>query len=51
MLDGGHLVYYFIELLTGKPVSDKVQEIGFKFGALALLGLMSIALFNDLSRL
>jgi regulator of sigma E protease len=51
VLDGGHLVYYFIELLTGKPVSDKVQEIGFKFGALALLGLMSIALFNDLSRL
>jgi len=51
VLDGGHLVYYFIELLTGKPVSEKVQEIGFKFGTLALLGLMSIALFNDLSRL
>jgi len=51
VLDGGHLVYYFIELFTGKPVSEKVQEIGFKFGTLALLGLMSIALFNDLSRL
>lgn len=51
VLDGGHLVYYFIELLTGKPVSQKVQEIGFKFGTLAILGLMSIALFNDLSRL
>ncbi|WP_286272337.1 sigma E protease regulator RseP [Thalassotalea hakodatensis] len=51
VLDGGHLVYYFIELLTGKPVSEKVQEIGFKFGTLAILGLMSIALFNDLSRL
>ncbi|GHG00991.1 sigma E protease regulator RseP [Thalassotalea marina] len=51
VLDGGHLVYYLIELLTGKPVSQKVQEIGFKFGTLAILGLMSIALFNDLSRL
>jgi len=51
VLDGGHLVYYLIELFTGKPVPEKVQEIGFKFGTLALLGLMSIALFNDLSRL
>lgn len=51
VLDGGHLVYYFIELFTGKPVPEKIQELGFKFGTLALLGLMSIALFNDLSRL
>jgi regulator of sigma E protease len=51
VLDGGHLVYYFIELFTGRPVPEKIQEIGFKFGTLALLGLMSIALFNDLSRL
>ncbi|NQY36307.1 MAG: sigma E protease regulator RseP [Alteromonadaceae bacterium] len=51
VLDGGHLLYYFIEILTGKPVPEKVQEMGFKFGAIALLGLMSIALFNDLSRL
>ncbi|XQW86180.1 sigma E protease regulator RseP [Thalassotalea piscium] len=51
VLDGGHLVYYLIELLTGKPVPEKIQEIGFKFGTLALLGLMSIAIFNDFSRL
>ncbi len=51
VLDGGHLLYYFIELLTGKPVPEKVQEMGFKFGAIALLGLMSIAIFNDISRL
>ena len=51
VLDGGHLLYYLIELCTGKPVSEKIQEIGFKFGAIALLGLMSIAIFNDLSRL
>ena len=51
VLDGGHLVYYIIELIIGRPVPEKIQEIGFKFGTLALLGLMSIALFNDLSRL
>jgi regulator of sigma E protease len=51
ILDGGHLLYYLIELLTGKPVPEKVQEVGFRFGAVALLGLMGIALFNDLSRL
>lgn len=51
VLDGGHLVYYLIELFIGRPVPEKIQEIGFKFGTLALLGLMSIALFNDLSRL
>lgn len=51
VLDGGHLMYYFIELFTGKPVPEKIQVIGYKFGTLALLGLMSIALFNDLSRL
>ncbi len=51
VLDGGHLLYYVIELCTGKPVPEKVQELGFKFGAIALLGLMSIAIFNDISRL
>ncbi len=50
VLDGGHLLYYVIELLTGKEVPEKVQEAGFKFGALALLMLMAIGLFNDFSR-
>jgi regulator of sigma E protease len=50
VLDGGHLLYYVIELLTGRPVPEKIQEAGFKFGALALLALMGIALFNDFSR-
>ncbi len=50
VLDGGHLVYYLIELLTGKSVPINIQEAGFKFGALALLALMSVALFNDFSR-
>ena len=51
VLDGGHLLYYLIELLTGKPVPEKIQELGFRFGAIALLMLMSIAIFNDISRL
>lgn len=50
VLDGGHLLYYLIELLTGKEVPEKIQETGFKFGALALLMLMAIGLFNDFSR-
>ncbi|MCL1044226.1 sigma E protease regulator RseP [Shewanella electrodiphila] len=51
VLDGGHLLYYFIEVITGKPVPEKVQDIGFRFGAAMLLLLMSVALFNDFSRL
>ena len=51
VLDGGHLLYYLIELLTGKPVPDKVQEVGFRFGAIALFSLMAFALLNDISRL
>jgi regulator of sigma E protease len=51
VLDGGHLLYYLIELFTGKEVPVNVQEAGFKFGALALLMLMSIGLINDFSRI
>jgi regulator of sigma E protease len=51
ILDGGHLLYYFIELLSGRPVPDAVQEVGFKIGGLLLLLLMSIAVVNDITRL
>ncbi|MGP9801697.1 sigma E protease regulator RseP [Rheinheimera sp. NSM] len=51
VLDGGHLMYMLLELIRGKPVSEKTQEIGFRFGALILLTLMGIALLNDISRL
>jgi regulator of sigma E protease len=50
VLDGVHLLYYLIELFTGREVSEKAQETGFKIGALALLMLMAIGLFNDFSR-
>lgn len=51
VLDGGHLMFYSFELLTGKPVSEKVQEIGFKLGSVAIMLLTGIALFNDFARL
>ncbi len=51
VLDGGHLVYFLIEAITGKPVSEKIQEVGFRIGATILMLLMGIALFNDFARL
>lgn len=51
VLDGGHLLFYFAELLTGKPVPEKVQEIGFKVGGAILITLMLIALLNDFNLL
>ncbi|MEI5639002.1 MULTISPECIES: sigma E protease regulator RseP [unclassified Pseudoalteromonas] len=51
VLDGGHLMYYLIELIRRKPVSEKTQELGFKIGAMLLLTLTFFALFNDVSRL
>lgn len=51
VLDGGHLMYFIIELIRGKPVSERVQEMGFRIGAMALMVIMGIALFNDFARL
>lgn len=51
VLDGGHLMYYVIEIFTGKPVSEATMIIGQKVG-FSLLGLMMIlALYNDINRL
>lgn len=51
VLDGGHLMYYLVELFTGRPVSEAAQEVGFKIGAAVLLAIMSIAIVNDIMRL
>ena len=51
LLDGGHLMYYVAEVLTGRPVSERTMEIGSRIGMILLLLLMSFALFNDLQRL
>jgi len=51
VLDGGHLLFYLIELVKGSPVSEAVQAKGQYVGLLALIGLMGIAFFNDILRL
>ena len=51
VLDGGHLLYYFIEIVRRKPVSEEVQEFAARIGIILLLALMSVALFNDMHRL
>ena len=51
MLDGGHLVYYFIELIRGKPVSEQIQLVGLKIGMVLLGSMMLLAIFNDFMRL
>jgi regulator of sigma E protease len=48
MLDGGHLFFYLIEAIKGKPLSEKTQEYFFRFGFLILMSLMLFATFNDL---
>ncbi len=51
VLDGGHLMYYLWEALTGKSVSDAWMDRLQRGGVAILLGMMSVALFNDVSRL
>lgn len=51
MLDGGHLVYFAVEAITGKPVSERVQIIGQQIGLALLGGLMFLAFYNDIWRL
>ena len=51
ILDGGHLMYYLWEGVTGKPVSDVWMERLQRVGVSILLVMMSIALFNDIARL
>ncbi len=51
MLDGGHLLYYLIEIVRGSPPSPRWAEIGQRVGISLLGGLMALALFNDLMRI
>lgn len=50
ILDGGHLLFYLVEGVLGRPVSDKVLIWGFKLGFMFLIFLMMIAFYNDLVR-
>ena len=51
VLDGGHLLYYSLEVLTGRPVSERVGEIAQRAGVGILMALMVVAVFNDIVRL
>ena len=51
ILDGGHLLYYLVELVKGSPVSEATQLVGQKIGIFMLAGLMSLAFYNDFQRL
>lgn len=48
MLDGGHLMFYAIEAVRGRPLNERHQEIGFRIGMALVLSLMIFATFNDL---
>ena len=51
VLDGGHLVYYAIELIRGKPLPEQVQLVGLNIGMLIMGAFMLLAIGNDISRL
>lgn len=51
VLDGGHLVFYTIELLRGRPLSKRIQDMGLRLGLAAMLTMMILAFFNDITRL
>ena len=51
LLDGGHLMYYIVELIKGGPVSERVMEIGQQIGLALLAMLMAFAFYNDITRL
>ncbi len=51
VLDGGHLMYYMVEIIKGSPVSESIIIIGQKIGFILLAMMMTIALFNDFNRL
>jgi len=48
MLDGGHLLYFTIEAIKGKPLSQKMQEFGLQIGMMLVFLLMAVAIYNDI---
>lgn len=51
LLDGGHLLYYVVEIFKGSPVSERTMELGQRLGLTVLLFLMAFAFYNDINRL
>ena len=50
VLDGGHLVFYGLEAILGKPLPDRIQMAGYQIGLLLVLSIMVFALYNDFSK-
>jgi regulator of sigma E protease len=50
VLDGGHILFFFLETITGRPLSPRVQQAALKIGMILLLMLMLVATFNDILR-
>lgn len=51
VLDGGHLMYYVVELITGRPIPENIQILGIKIGMALLFTIMALAIYNDILRL
>ncbi len=50
VLDGGHLMYYMVEIFTGKPVPEKILIVGQKIGLLLIVSMTVLAFYNDINR-
>ncbi len=48
LLDGGHLLFYAVEAVRGRPLSERAQEVGFRIGLAVVLMLMIFATYNDI---
>lgn len=51
VLDGGHLLYYTVEIIKGGPIPERIMEIGQQIGLVLLAMLMAFAFYNDINRL
>ena len=51
LLDGGHLMYYLVEIMKGSPVSERAMDLGQRVGLALLLVVMAFAFYNDFNRL
>ncbi len=51
VLDGGHLLFLAVEAIKGSPVSQKIQILGYQVGFALIMGIMALALYNDIARI
>ncbi len=51
LLDGGHLMYYFVEVFRGRPVSERIMDLGARIGVVLIAAMIFLALYNDMLRL